>query len=166
MKFKLQVFLCTALAAFLSTRPAHAQNVKITPLGARNGEFCFLDRALLFEDPTGIRILYDPGTTVAGGTDSRLGDVHAVLISHAHGDHMGNGKMNQDPANPTAVCNTPPPSMPAPNTNAAEIALAKNSAVIAGPPLASFLGTKIQAAGSSSSPTAGCPAAGLTNEMT
>ena len=35
-----------------------AQNVIITPLGARSSEFCTADRALLFEDP-GVRILYD-----------------------------------------------------------------------------------------------------------
>ena len=54
---------------------AQDQTVKITPLGARTGEFRSLDRALLFEDPSGVRILYDPGFTVAGGDNSRLGDV-------------------------------------------------------------------------------------------
>ena len=69
---------------------AEAQNVKVTPIGQRTGEFCAQDRAILFEDPTGVRILYDPGNTVAGGIDPRLGEVHVILISHAHPDHLGN----------------------------------------------------------------------------
>jgi hypothetical protein len=38
--------------------------VKVTPLGSQTGNFCAQDRALLFEDPTGVRILYDPGNTL------------------------------------------------------------------------------------------------------
>src|SRR5262245_42755914 len=82
---------------------AQAQTVKITPLGQRTGEFCARDVALLFEDPTGVRILYDPGVAV-GGTDRRLGDVHVILVSHHHFDHIGSSKMNQDPDDPKAVC--------------------------------------------------------------
>src|SRR5207248_3552117 len=37
--------------------------VKVTPFGSHSGELCRNDRALLFEDPTGVRILYDPRTT-------------------------------------------------------------------------------------------------------
>src|SRR5207245_3945368 len=65
-----------------------AQTVKVTPLGAAAGEFSRLDRALLFEDPTGVRILYDPGFTVSP-TDPRLDVVHAILVSHGHSDHLG-----------------------------------------------------------------------------
>ena len=45
-----------------------AQNVKITPLGSHTGELCERDRATIFEDPTGVRILYDAGAAkcVAG----------------------------------------------------------------------------------------------------
>src|SRR5258705_6265343 len=68
---------------------AHAQAlVKVTPLGSHSGELCARDRALLFEDPTGLRILYDPGFMV-DETDSRIGDVHVLLLSHAHSDHIG-----------------------------------------------------------------------------
>lgn len=63
--------------------------VKVTPLGSHDGEFCRLDRALVFEDPNGTRILYDAGRTVAGGDDPRLGDIDIVLVSHVHGDHLG-----------------------------------------------------------------------------
>ncbi len=45
------------LALVAPVTVAQAQNVKITPLGQRTGDFCALDRALLFEDPTGVRIL-------------------------------------------------------------------------------------------------------------
>jgi hypothetical protein len=35
--------------------------VKITPVGSHPGELCANDGAMVFEDPTGVRILYDPG---------------------------------------------------------------------------------------------------------
>jgi L-ascorbate metabolism protein UlaG (beta-lactamase superfamily) len=142
---------------------ALGQNVKVTPIGQRTGEFCAQDRAILFEDPTGVRLLYDPGNTVAGGTDPRLGEVHVILISHAHVDHLGNNKLNQDPNSSHASCSSATTEA-APNSNTAEIAAAKLSAVIAGGPLASFIGRLIAAVGGST--TAGCPGAGLTNEMT
>ena len=63
---------------------AQAQSVKITPLGSRTGDLCAWDTALLFEDPTGVRILFEPGFTVAGGEDSRLGAVDVILVSHHH----------------------------------------------------------------------------------
>jgi len=53
---------------------ALAANVKVTPLGGQDGEFCRQDRALIFEDPNGTRILYDAGRTVAGADDPRLGN--------------------------------------------------------------------------------------------
>ncbi|HYR92268.1 MAG TPA: MBL fold metallo-hydrolase [Terriglobia bacterium] len=141
---------------------ADAQNVKVTPIGQRTGEFCAQDRAILFEDPTGVRVLYDPGNTVAGPTDARLGDVHVILISHAHSDHLGNGKLNQNPDSPTSSCSSAV-TTPAPSTDTAEIAAAKKSAVIAGGPLSSVIGRLIAAVAGSA--TAGCPASGLTNEM-
>ena len=69
---------------------ASAQTVKVTPLGGIDGEFCPQDRALVFEDPNGTRILYDPGRTVAGPNDPRLGKIDIILVSHTHGDHVGN----------------------------------------------------------------------------
>jgi L-ascorbate metabolism protein UlaG (beta-lactamase superfamily) len=154
--------LLGTLFAFVSV--ARAQNVKVTPVGARTGDFCANDRALIFEDPTGVRILYDPGRTITGGNDPRLGDIHVILISHAHPDHIGDVRMNQDPSSPGALC-VGQPTVTAPNSITVEIAAAKNSAVIAGGPLATFLGTKIAAQAAATS-TAACPSAGLTNEMT
>ena len=77
--------LGTALAL-----PALGQTVKVTPLGGIDGEFCAQDRALVFEDPNGTRVLYDPGRTVAGASDPRLGKIDIILVSHMHGDHAGN----------------------------------------------------------------------------
>jgi len=156
------VMLLLTLIASVSV--AQAQTVKITPVGARTGDFCATDRALIFEDPTGVRILYDPGRTITGSTDPRLRDVHVILISHSHGDHLGDAKLNQDPNAPNALC-VGAPTVASPNTMIAELAAAKNSAVLGGGPLVSFLGTRIAAqAGTTNTP--GCPSAGLSNEMT
>ena len=53
------------LAVWVGATAAQAQTVKITPLGSHAGEYCATDRAMLFEDPTGVRILYDAGASVA-----------------------------------------------------------------------------------------------------
>src|SRR5215471_20434561 len=107
MKQNCIISTALALTASLIASAAHGKNVKITPLGQRTGEFCRLDRALLLEDPTGVRILYDPGNTIAGSTDARLGDVHVILITHAHGDHLGGSWLNQDPNAPNVSCGGP-----------------------------------------------------------
>src|SRR5438128_12595367 len=130
MKVRWQIF-CFVVATATSWNAAEAQNVKVTPVGQRTGEFCAQDRALLFEDPAGVRLLYDPGNTVAGGTDPRLGEVHAILISHAHSDHLGAGKLNQSPDAGKAGC-TKPPTVAAAETNMAEIASAKTRPAITG----------------------------------
>src|SRR2546430_7964333 len=104
--------IATALVAAVICYPQ--VTVKITPLGAHTGEFCSPDRALLFEDPSGVRILFDPATTIAGGTDARLGAIDAVLVSHAHGDHIGNARLNQDPSASSAACASGVPVIPTP----------------------------------------------------
>ena len=70
-----------AVALVFGCASAGAQNVRITPLGSHSGELCANDRATLFEDPTGVRILYDAGQTLTGGDDARLGTIHVVLSS-------------------------------------------------------------------------------------
>src|SRR5215831_10510150 len=77
---------CAAFALLLSAFSALAQNVKITPIGSHPGELCANDRAIIFEDPTGVRFLYDAAQNVTGGNDPRLGTIHLVLLSHMHGD--------------------------------------------------------------------------------
>lgn len=118
--------------------------VKITPIGARTGEYCARDRALLFEDPTGVRVLYDPGITVAGGADNRLGDVHAILVSHNHFDHIGYRRLTQDPGDPQASCGADLQTGRTGNTTTAEIAAAKNAAVLVNGNMAQFLARKIE----------------------
>ena len=81
---------CLAAFGAMTALASQAQTVKVTPLGGYEGEFCPQDRALVFEDPNGTRILYDPGRTVAGPDDPRLGKIDIVLVSHMHGDHVGN----------------------------------------------------------------------------
>ncbi len=96
MKIKNMVLLALT-STFLGSGilAASADNVKVTPLGGQTGEFCKLDRAMIFEDPDGTRVLYDPGMTVAGANDPRLGKVDAILVSHMHFDHVG-GKHNAE----------------------------------------------------------------------
>ncbi|MBA3031567.1 MAG: MBL fold metallo-hydrolase [Gammaproteobacteria bacterium] len=130
--------VCAAL-----TLPAFAQSVKVTPLGGIDGEFCPQDRALVFEDPNGTRILYDPGRTVAGGTDPRLGKIDIILVSHMHGDHVGNAH-NKEPN--AGSCDKPDTSVSAmPNTNVVNIALAKKSKIVTGSEMPPFFAAKLKA---------------------
>lgn len=46
-----------ALLTLPVLQPAAAVEVMVTPLGSMKGEFCQLDRALIFEDPDGTRLL-------------------------------------------------------------------------------------------------------------
>src|SRR5438552_6047575 len=100
--------------------------VKVTPLGSHTGELCRNDRALLFEDPTGVRILYDAGRTV-DETDGRLGEVHVMLLSHAHTDHIGDTR----PVPGGGTCAAPAAGAANVNSNFVSIAAAKNAAVLA-----------------------------------
>ena len=151
--------LLVACGAAAAVGTGQSQTVKITPLGSHQGEFCRNDRALLMEDPTGVRILYDPGRTV-DETDGRLGDIHVILLSHVHPDHMGDTKPNRQAP---GTCAAPGTVSALPNSVLAAVAAAKNSAVIAGGEMTDFLGRKIQNIRGSATP--GCPTAGLTNEM-
>ena len=133
-----------ALGAAL-TFPVLAQTVKVTPLGGIDGEFCPQDRALVFEDPNGTRILYDPGRTVAGASDPRLGKIDIILVSHMHGDHVGNAH-NKEPN--SGSCAAPDMSVSAmPNSSAVNIAIAKKSKIVTGSEMPPFFAAKLKANG-------------------
>lgn len=151
--------LCGVLAVPSPSLEAQSSGlVKVTPLGSHAGELCSSDRALLFEDPSGVRILYDPGNTT-DETDARLGDVHAILLSHGHGDHTGQGRINRSSP---GTCAAPVVSAASPNTNIAAIASLKNAmVVIPGLELMGWMATKIQAVRGSA--VGGCATGGLGN---
>ncbi len=128
-----------------SGKPMTGGVVKITPLGSHDGEFCVRDRAMIFEDPDGTRILYDAGFTVRGTGDPRLGKIDAVLLSHVHGDHIG--PAHQPEAN-AGACNNPAFTVnDTPNSNTVNITVGKKAKLIVGAELGSFFQAKMKAAG-------------------
>jgi L-ascorbate metabolism protein UlaG (beta-lactamase superfamily) len=136
---------CAIAAAGFLGQTADAANVKITPLGSHDGEFCPMDRAIVLEDPDGTRILYDAGRTVAGPGDPRLGKIDAVLLSHVHGDHLGDRRL---PAVNAGTCEKPDVSVETtPNSNTVDIVLAKGAKLILGGEMPAFFTNKIRALG-------------------
>ena len=131
---------------FLSVE-GFAENVKITPLGSHDGEFCSRDRAMLFEDPDGTTLLFDVGRTVAGPDDPRLGKVDAVLLSSVHGDHIGDKRIAQVGDGTCAAPQTDVKTLP--NSNSAQIIAAKKAQAFVGGEMHKFLGAKVEAAGGS-----------------
>jgi L-ascorbate metabolism protein UlaG (beta-lactamase superfamily) len=144
---------CAAFALLLAAFPALAQNVKITPIGSHPGELCANDRAIIFEDPTGVRFLYDAAQNVTGGDDPRLGAVHLVLLSHMHGDHVGDLKLK---AVGEGTCANSA-RVPAPNSTTAEVVAAKNAVLVTTRAMAAFIHNKVAAIrGSGSKPMDFC----------
>lgn len=134
-------FLATPIFAL----NAYAQEVKITPLGSHDGEFCRFDRALILEDPNGTRFVYDVGRTVAGVEDERLKNIDAVLLSHVHGDHLGDRHIAQVNA---GECGDPELNdQIISNSNTVDIALAKNAKIVLGSEMNSFLANKVEVNG-------------------
>jgi L-ascorbate metabolism protein UlaG (beta-lactamase superfamily) len=144
-KAKAVCWVALCLGTAFAAMPAAAQNVKITPLGSHDGEFCVWDRAMIFEDADGTRILYDPGRTVRGGADPRLGKIDAVLLSHVHLDHMGD--VHQPSAN-AGECGKPDFSVSAaPNSNIVNIAMSKQAPIVAGGEMHTFFAAKVKSLG-------------------
>lgn len=140
------VTLCFAAVLPLS---AAGDVVKVTPLGSHDGEFCVFDRALVLEDPDGTRLLFDAGRTVAGADDPRLGKIDAVLVSHMHGDHVGDRHIPEANA---GECGKPDVSVAvAPNTNSVNIVLAKEAQIVTGSDMAQFFGAKLESLGGDAS---------------
>ena len=140
-------FALVGLAAGLvmAAQPSAAANVKVTPLGLKDGECCKFDRAMIFEDPNGTRILYDAGRAVAGAADPRLGKIDVLLVSHMHGDHVGD---RHQPKPGAGTCGKPDISVKAvPNINTVNIALAKKATIVTGSEMRRFFGNKLKANG-------------------
>lgn len=119
--------------------------VTITSLGSHDGEMCRRDRAMVFEDPKGLRILYDPGRTVMGPKDPRLGRIDVVILSSVHGDHLGDrrgARVNQGTcARPTLRVRT------AKFSNTVEVAVGTNAKLIAGGEMRTYLSNRMKKAG-------------------
>jgi len=142
-----QVSLVALVAGlFLSAaQPAFANNVKVTPIGSHDGEFCRFDRAMILEDPDGTRLLYDAGRTVAGPNDPRLDRIDVILVSHMHGDHVGDRHIKR--VN-DGDCGKPEVSEKATsNTNSVNIALARKATIITGSEMPMFFAAKLKALG-------------------
>ena len=141
----LSLAVLVAVIVVATAQSAVAANVKITPLGSHDGEFCKFDRAMILEDPDGTRLLYDPGRTVAGPEDPRLGKIDVVLVSHMHGDHVGDKTLTKVNA---GECGKPDVSVKAtPNSNSVNIVLAKKAKIITGSEMPRFFAGKLKALG-------------------
>lgn len=140
-----QRFIAAALLLLGSATAYSSENVRVTPLGGQEGEFCTLDRAMVFEDPNGTRILYDAGRTIAGAEDPRLGKIDVVLVSHVHGDHIGDRHIPKPNA---GTCAKPEASVDAtPLSNSVKIAMAKDAKIVTGSEMPQFFAGKLRAAG-------------------
>jgi L-ascorbate metabolism protein UlaG (beta-lactamase superfamily) len=147
IRSSLKVCVVTVSMSLLFSLPAFSQTVKITPLGSHDGEFCSRDRAMLFEDPDGTRLLFDVGRTVAGPEDPRLGKIDLVLLSGVHGDHVGDKRISKVGNGTCAKPQTEVKTLP--NSNTAEIIVGKKAQAFLGGEMHKFMQTKVKAAGGS-----------------
>lgn len=148
MKSSTCLAACAAAAVLSAAAPAGASHsgntVEVTPLGSNPGEFCARDRAILFEDPNGTTLLFDPGRTVRGSGDPRLpaDGLDVVLLSSVHSDHLGDIIVEGGPCgNPTVIASTTPVS------NTAEIIAGTGALNFAGGEMRDFLRSQVAAAG-------------------
>jgi L-ascorbate metabolism protein UlaG (beta-lactamase superfamily) len=143
--FRHTVITLSASFFLISAQAAMADNIKITPLGSHDGEFCTFDRAMILEDPDGTRLLYDPGRTVAGAGDPRLGKIDVILVSHMHGDHVGDRHIKSVNV---GDCAKPDISVVAtPDTSTVNIALAKKAVILTGSEMPAFFAAKLKKLG-------------------
>jgi L-ascorbate metabolism protein UlaG (beta-lactamase superfamily) len=77
---------------------------------------------------------------MTGGDDPRLGTIHLVLLTHLHGDHVGNLKLKAPGAGTCADSER----VPAPNSTTAEVAAAKNAALVMTRAIGGFVGSRVQ----------------------
>src|SRR3546814_2869593 len=104
---------------------------------------------MIFEDPDGTRLLYDVGRTVRVAEDARLGAIDRVLLSHVHGDHLG----DRHQASPEAgTCAKPDASVSdTPDSGTVKVTVAKNAKLLAGGEMGSFFTKKVANAGGDAS---------------
>ena len=147
MKLSTALFLPLLIGGALAHASAAAAgpSVVVTPLGSHDGEFCALDRALIFEDPDGTRLLYDPGRTVRGSDDPRLGRIDVVLLSHVHGDHLGD--VHSATANAGSCAKPDFAVQDTPGSNTLNIVVAKKAKFPVGGELNAYFRDRIKAAG-------------------
>jgi L-ascorbate metabolism protein UlaG (beta-lactamase superfamily) len=147
--FRLTAVTLVASSFLITAQAAVAANVKITPLGSHDGEFCTFDRAMILEDPDGTRLLYDAGRTVAGADDPRLGKIDVILVSHMHGDHVGDRHIKSVNA---GDCAKPDISVVAtPDTSTVAIAVAKKAVILTGSEMPAFFAAKLKKLGAEAS---------------
>ena len=146
-RLSLRVCIIAVTVSLLFSSTAFSQTVKITPMGSHDGEFCSRDRAMLFEDPDGTRLLFDIGRTIAGTEDPRLGKIDAVLLSGMHGDHIGDKRISKTG---NGTCAKPQTEVKTtPNSNTAAIIVGKKAKAFLGGEMHKFMQTKVKAAGGS-----------------
>jgi L-ascorbate metabolism protein UlaG (beta-lactamase superfamily) len=145
IKLSCRICFITVAVSLLFSLTAFSQTVKITPLGSHDGEFCGRDRAMLFEDPDGTRLIFDVGRTIAGPKDPRLGKIEAVLLSGMHGDHLGDSRISKTGNGTCAKPQTEVETVP--NSNTAAIIVGKNAKALLGGEMHKFMQAKVKAAG-------------------
>lgn len=145
MKTTIKISVLLGLLVAALCEMALAQTVKITPLGSHDGEFCSRDRAMVFEDPDGTRLLFDAGRTIAGPEDPRLGNIDAVLLSGVHGDHIGDKRISKADSGTCAKPQTEVVTVP--NSNTADIIAGKKAVAFLGGEMHKFMQAKVKAAG-------------------
>ena len=147
LRHSLKITSITISMSLLFAFTGFSQTVKMTPLGSHDGEFCSRDRAMLFEDPDGTRLLFDAGRTIAGPEDPRLGKIDAVLLSGMHGDHLGDKRISKTG---NGTCAKPQTEVvTTPNSNTAEIIAGKKAKAFLGGEMHKFMEKKVTAAGGS-----------------
>jgi L-ascorbate metabolism protein UlaG (beta-lactamase superfamily) len=82
---------------------------------------------------------------VRGAADPRLGKIDAVLLSHVHGDHIGD--MHQPSAN-AGACGKPDFSISdMPNSNMVNVAISKQAPMVVGGETSFFIAAKVKSLG-------------------
>ena len=147
--------VCVSIALTLIAVPAFAQNVRITPIGSHPGELCANDRATVFEDPTGVRILYDVAHNLTGPDDPRVGDVHVVLLSHMHGDHLGDRRLRAVGAGTCANSER----VLVPHAMTAEVVIEKDAVLVTTRAMAGFVANEVREIRGESLPICASPVA-------